>query len=104
MLAWMQEELRQLAELAAHEATAQLGALAFGAIDRVVLADVEAGTDEGVDYFTVSWSVVSMGIEDSRVRMVILPEFFDDDPEGDALVEQMAAYVVDRVLEEAQAE
>lgn len=98
----MLQEIRRLAGLAAEEATAQLGALAFGAIDQVVLADVEPGIDEKVEYFAVSWSVVSMGTEDSRIKMVILPEFLDEDQEGDALAEQMAAYIVDKVLADAQ--
>jgi hypothetical protein len=91
-------KLRQLAEAAAALATAQLELMAFGAIDEILVAGVEAGQDEGLGYFTVSWSVVSMGMEDSRVSMVILPEFLDEGDPDDDLAVQMAAYVVDKVL------
>ncbi|HES58615.1 MAG TPA: hypothetical protein ENO21_04205, partial [Firmicutes bacterium] len=75
----MHELIHELAGAAAAEATAQLKSLAFGAIDKVLVAGIEAGSDEGTEYFTISWSVVSMGMEDSRVSMVILPEFLDED-------------------------
>jgi hypothetical protein len=97
----MLDELRRICEEAAAEATAQLESLAFGAIDQVLLSDVMAASDEGTNYFKVSWSVVSMGMEDSRVSMVILPEFLGDEGISE-LAEQMAAYVVDKVLNEAQ--
>lgn len=99
----MREMIHELAGAAAAEATAHLESLAFGAIDKVLVAGVEAGSDEGVEYYTVSWSVVSMGLEDSRVNMVILPEFLDEGS-GLELAAQMAAYVVDSVLDGAQAD
>ena len=97
----MQDELRQQAVAAAEQATAQLESLAFGAIDKVLLADVTAAEAEGAAYFTVSWSIVSMGMEDNRVNMVVLPEFLEEDGVAD-LGAQMAAYVVDKVLTDAQ--
>lgn len=97
----MHDELRQQAQAAAEQATVQLEALAFGAIDRVALADVEAGADEGTTFFIVRWSIESMGMVDSLVSMVILPEFLGEGGVAD-LAEQMAAYIVDKVLAEAQ--
>jgi hypothetical protein len=102
-LAAVREIIQELAGTAAIKATEQLRSLAFGAIEKVLVAGVEMGSDEGVEYYTVSWSVVSMGMEDSRVNMVILPEFLGEDG-GSDLAAQMAAYVVDTVLEGAQAD
>ncbi len=101
MLCPVRDEIHELAGAAAVEATAQLKSLAFGAVDKVLLSGVHAGVDQGTEYYIVSWSVVSMGMEDSHISMVILPEFLEDGG-GPALAVQMAAYVVDKVLDGAQ--
>ena len=96
----MEHELRQAGELAAAKALGQLALTSFGAVDELSLMELSALSDGQQGYWLLRWEASSMGLIQSSVSMVILPEFLvEDNAQPQWLAEQMASFILEKVQE-----
>ena len=100
--------MKQLAEQAATQALLELSARSFGTVNTVTLEELALQEQEGEPYWLLNFAVTSVGLE-QPVKMVLLPEFLelDSTPEltdtehEEWLIGQIAAFIVDRILNDA---
>ena len=92
----LQNIVDELGAQVAVAAVTELASRSFGAVDTVAYHSATEQVTDDDSHWVMIWNVGSIGIEE-EIKLVLLPEFLDADPE--LLISQFASMLIEKALD-----